>query len=77
MYDVALALETQAHVPTYARWLEHADMTSAYAQHRLALQTLQSRQLTERWILKTPNHLWHLDAMLARLSRRPGHLDPP
>jgi hypothetical protein len=66
MYDVrALALETQAHVPTYARWLEQADMTSAYAQHLLTLQTLQSRQPTERWILKTPNHLWHLDAMLA------------
>jgi hypothetical protein len=66
MYDVrSMALETQAHVPTYARWLEQADMTPAYAQHRLALQTLQSRQPTERWILKTPNHLWHLDAMLA------------
>jgi hypothetical protein len=66
MYDVrALALETQAHVPSYARWLEQADMTSAYAQHLLTLQTLQSRQPTERWILKTPNHLWHLDAMLA------------
>ena len=66
MYDVrTMALETQAHVPSYARWLEQADMTPAYAQHRLALQTLQSRQPTERWILKTPNHLWHLDAMLA------------
>ena len=66
MYDIrALALETQAHVPTYARWLEQADMTSAYEQHRLTLQTLQSRQPTERWILKTPNHLWHLEAMLA------------
>ena len=39
-------------------------MAPAYAQHRLALQTLQSRQPTERWILKTPNHLWHLDALL-------------
>ena len=66
MYDVrTLALETQAHVPTYARWLEQADMTPAYAQHRLALQTLQSRQPTERWVLKTPNHLWNLDALLA------------
>jgi hypothetical protein len=66
MYDIrTLALETQAHVPTYARWLENADMTPAYAQHRLALQTLQSRQPTERWILKTPNHLWHLEALLA------------
>ena len=66
MYDVrTLALETQAHVPTYARWLERADMAPAYAQHKLALQALQSAQPTERWILKTPNHLWHLDALLA------------
>jgi hypothetical protein len=66
MFDVrTLALETQAHVPTYARWLDTADMTPAYAQHRLALQVLQSRQPTERWILKTPNHLWHLTALLA------------
>jgi hypothetical protein len=66
MYDVrTLALETQAHVPTYARWLEGADMAPAYAQHKLALQALQAAQPTERWILKTPNHLWHLDALLA------------
>jgi Sulfotransferase family len=66
MYDLrTLALETQAHVPSYARWLEQADMAPAYAQHRLALQTLQSRRPTHRWILKTPNHLWHLDALLA------------
>ncbi len=66
MYDMrTLALEIQAHVPTYARWLERADMAPAYAQHRLALQTLQSRQPTDRWILKTPNHLWHLEALLA------------
>jgi hypothetical protein len=66
MYDVrTLALETQAHVPSYARWLEQADMAPAYAQHRAALQTLQSRQPTQRWILKTPNHLWQLDALVA------------
>jgi hypothetical protein len=66
MYDVrTLALETQAHVPTYARWLEGADMAPAYAQHKRALQALQSAQPTERWILKTPNHLWHLEALLA------------
>ena len=66
MYDVrTLALETQAHVPTYAHWLERADMAPAYAQHRMALQALQSCQPTERWVLKTPNHLWDLDALLA------------
>jgi hypothetical protein len=66
MYDVrTLALETQAHVPAYARWLEQADMAPAYAQHRSALQALQSAQPTERWVLKTPNHLWDLDALRA------------
>jgi hypothetical protein len=66
LYDLrTLALEIQAHVPSYGRWLEGADMAPAYAQHRLALQTLQSRQPTDRWILKTPNHLWHLEALLA------------
>jgi len=66
MYDVrTLALETQAHVPAYARWLEQADMGPAYAQHRSALRALQSAQPTGRWVLKTPNHLWDLDALLA------------
>jgi hypothetical protein len=66
MFDVrTLALETQAHVPIYARWLESADMAPAYAQHRLALQTLQSRQPTQRWVLKTPNHLWQLETLRA------------
>jgi hypothetical protein len=66
MFDVrTLALETQAHVPTYARWLETADMAPAYDQHRLALQSLQSAQPTQRWVLKTPNHLWQLETLLA------------
>jgi len=66
MYDVrTLALETQAHVPAYARWLEQADMAPAYAQHISALQALQTAQPTGRWVLKTPNHLWDLGALLA------------
>jgi hypothetical protein len=60
-----LGVETQALVPSYGRWLEGCDMRPAYAQHRLALQALQSGQPTERWVLKTPNHLWCLDTLLA------------
>ena len=52
-------------------------MTPAYAQHRLALQTLQSRQPTERWILKTPEPPLAPRGPARRLSRRPDHLDPP
>jgi len=66
MYDVrTLGLETQALVPSYGRWLETCDMTPAYDQHRTALQALQAAQPTQRWILKTPNHLWCLPSLLA------------
>lgn len=66
MYELrTVGMETQALVPSYGRWLEHADMTPAYEQHSLALKTLQSRYPTQRWVLKSPNHLWCLPTMLA------------
>ena len=61
----ALSIETQAFVPSYGRWLEDTDMRDAYALHRLGLQVLQSRIPTLTWSLKTPNHLWCLDTLLA------------
>ena len=60
----SLLIETQAHIPSYGRWLEKTDMRGAYAMHKLALQVLQSRVPTVAWSLKTPQHLWHLDTML-------------
>jgi hypothetical protein len=59
-----LGLETQALVPGYGAWLEECDMTSAYEQHRMCLQALQTGQPTEHWALKTPNHLWALETLL-------------
>ena len=59
-----LGLETQARVPSYGRWLQDCDMHSAYQQHKLALQALQTGQPTESWVLKTPNHLWCLETFL-------------
>lgn len=65
MFDIrTLGVETQAHVPSYGRWLQGCDMAPAYAQHQLALQALQAAQPTERWVLKTPNHLWCLETLL-------------
>src|SRR6266850_3817114 len=61
----SLLIETQAHVPSYGRWLEKADMRGAYALHKLALQVLRSRIPTSAWSLKTPQHLWSLDTLLA------------
>ena len=56
---------TQYRVPSYARWLlDEADMSSAYRWHRTFLQHLQSG-VAGQWLLKSPAHLWHLDALLA------------
>jgi hypothetical protein len=54
----------QYRVPSYNRWLLHeADMAPAYRWHRRYLQHLQSRHPAERWLLKSPAHLWSLDAL--------------
>ena len=56
----------QYRLPTFNRWLLHeADMAPAYRWHRQFLQHLQSRQPTTQWLLKSPAHLWHVDALAA------------
>jgi hypothetical protein len=56
----------QFEVPNYNRWLLHeADMAPAYRWHRRFLQHLQSGHHGERWLLKSPAHLWALPALLA------------
>ena len=61
----SMALHLTFRVPSYARWLhEEADLAEAYRGHRRFLQLLQWRS-PGRWVLKSPCHLWHLDALLA------------
>jgi hypothetical protein len=51
-------------VPGYTRWLlDDADLAPAYRLHRRTLQLLQWRCPAERWVVKSPAHLWHLDAL--------------
>lgn len=55
----------QFEVPTYNQWLLHeADMTAAYAWHHRFLQHLQSEHHSERWLLKSPAHLWCLPELM-------------
>jgi len=61
----SMIFPTQYDVPGYDRWLLHeADMAPAYRWHRIYLQHLQSRHAGERWLLKSPAHLWCLGALL-------------
>lgn len=62
----SMIFTTQYHVPSYNQWLLHeADLAPAYRWHRHYLQHLQSRHGGDQWLLKSPAHLWHLDALAA------------
>ncbi len=61
----SMIFSTQYRVPEYQRWLLHdADMGPAYRYHRLFLQYLQSEHRAERWVIKSPAHLWAVDSMM-------------
>ncbi len=61
----SMIFPTQYRVPEYDRWLLYeADLAPAYRWHRTFLQHLQSTHHGERWLLKSPAHLWHLDALM-------------
>jgi len=53
-------------LPSYNRWLhEDCDLSHAYRMHRKFLQLLQWRCPGKRWFLKSPAHLWALEAVMA------------
>ncbi len=57
---------TQYELPSYNRWILHeADIAPAYRWHRKFLQHLQSGHMADRWVLKSPAHLWHIPELLA------------
>jgi hypothetical protein len=65
-YEFASMLFSTTHrVPGYQRWLEGIDHRRLYAAHKRWLQYFQWRAPAARWALKSPGHLWSLDALLA------------
>ena len=64
-HDFASMLFSTTHtVPSYQAWLDRADLGWVYASHRRQLQYLQWHCPADRWVLKSPGHLWSLDALL-------------
>ena len=61
----SMIYSTQYRLPSYYRWLLYeADHGGVYRFHRIFLQHLQSG-VPGQWLLKSPAHLWQLDALLA------------
>jgi len=61
----SMVWHTQFRVPSYQAWLESADLRPVYEGHRRWLQYYQWAVPGQRWVLKSPGHLWALDALLA------------
>jgi hypothetical protein len=61
--------EAFCHVPTYSRWLEEHDNSPGYLYLVRMLKLLQwqkksAGETAERWVLKTPHHLHHMELLL-------------
>ena len=61
---MSMQYHTSNRVTSYQDWLDGQDMTPTYASHRDQLQHLQSLAPARHWVLKSPQHLWSLDALL-------------
>ncbi len=56
--------EAMMRVPSYSRWLEEQDHSRSYEYLRLVLKLLCWQRPTSAWVLKTPQHMEHLDVFL-------------
>lgn len=59
------SFEATSHIPTYSRWLAEQDQAPSYAIHRDVLRLVGLNDPDRRWALKSPSHLFGLDALMA------------
>jgi hypothetical protein len=60
----SMRFDTTHYVPTYQHWLDVEGHREAYRFHKRFLQHLQHQDRTGRWVLKSPDHIFALEALL-------------
>ena len=60
----SVLFESSWHIPSYGEWYMQADRAPAYAFLKRCLKALQFLRRKERWLLKTPEHLMNLGALV-------------
>jgi hypothetical protein len=61
---MSMQFHTSNRIPGFQDWMDRQDMRPVYASHYRQLQHLQLRCPPRRgWVLKSPQHLWSLDAL--------------
>ena len=61
----SLRFENTHHIPSYQAWIDRHGHTQAFQFHRRFLQHLDAQTPGRRWVLKSPDHVFALDAILA------------
>ncbi len=59
-----MLFEGSYHVPSYGEWYKRTDQTATYAYLKRCLKALQFLRPGERWLLKSPQHLENLNALV-------------
>lgn len=59
-----LNFDLQSGMKPYGEWLMSCDMREAYAEYKQYLQLLTWRNPADNLVLKCPEHLWFVDALL-------------
>jgi len=60
----SVLFESSWHIPSYAEWYKRADRSTSYAYLKRCLKALQFLRPKERWLMKTPEHLMNLRALV-------------
>jgi hypothetical protein len=60
--DVQMGIEPL--LPPYAEWFQAQDLRRSYAYYADLLRMLDWQRPGERWLLKSPAHLWAIDVLL-------------
>ncbi len=59
----SLRFDTTHDIPSYRAWLDSRGHRAAYRFHRRFLQHLQRQHGRKRWVLKSPDHVFALNAL--------------
>ena len=65
----SLELATNNHVPAYLDWCLRSDLRFAYEEYALQLRALELSEHRARWLLKSPAHLFWMEALGQVLGR--------
>ncbi|MGX6510732.1 sulfotransferase family protein [Rhodococcus sp. SJ-2] len=61
---LSISFECVSYIPSYSSWLAEQDWTATYVRHKKNLQLIGMNDPGRRWVLKSPSHVFAIDAIM-------------